>query len=119
MLSILSTTRSSLYGLPAEPSQSPMSSKNPNAQSMLSSVLSVGKSSVRKVGLAEIEQLIRSQPEVTGRVSVNDLGHDAEVGASSGIVRFAATYDAGNGVVTRDLVLRHAPGSAKQLFHEY
>jgi aminoglycoside phosphotransferase (APT) family kinase protein len=88
-------------------------------QSMLNTVISEGKSRVRSVSAAEIERFIRSQPGITGPVVISNVRANAEMGASNGIVLFTAQYDDGSGPVTRDLVLRHAPGSETRLFYEY
>lgn len=88
-------------------------------QSMLSSVIGAGKGVVHKVGADEIRRFIENQPDVRGGVDVTVIGDGGEVGASSGTVLFDATLDGGQGRVTRELVLRHAPLSDKRLFYEY
>jgi hypothetical protein len=90
-----------------------------DVQSMLSSVIGVGKTAVHKIGAAEIRRFIDNQPGIGGDVDATVLGDGGEVGASSGTVLFDATFDAGHGRVTRELVLRHAPVSDKRLFFEY
>ena len=96
-----------------------MSQPPPSAQSVLSSVISTGKSNVRKVAAEDIRRFIQSQPNIVGQVTVSNARSNAEVGASSGIVLFTARYDTGSGPVERPLVLRHAPGSETRLFFEY
>jgi len=90
-----------------------------DVQSMLSSVIGAGKIQVHKIGADEIRRLIENQPDVAGEVDVTVVGHGGEVGASSGTVLFDASFDTGQGRVTRELVLRHAPASDKRLFFEY
>ena len=90
-----------------------------DVQSMLSSVIGAGKDVVHKVGADEIRRFIENQPNVSGEVDVTVIGDGGEVGASSGTVLFDATLDSGQGRVTRELVLRHAPVSDKRLFFEY
>jgi aminoglycoside phosphotransferase (APT) family kinase protein len=90
-----------------------------DVQSMLSSVIGAGKTAVHKIGAEEIRRFIESQPDVGGEVQVTVVGDAGEVGASSGTVLFDATFDAGHGRITRELVLRHAPISDKRLFFEY
>ncbi|MCV7102830.1 phosphotransferase family protein [Mycobacterium palustre] len=90
-----------------------------DVQSMLSSVIGAGKNVVHKVGTEEIRSFIEHQPGIVGEVDVTVVGDGGEVGASSGTVLFDATFDAGQGRVTRELVLRHAPVSDKRLFFEY
>lgn len=89
-----------------------------DVRAMVSSVINAGKAAVHRVGAEQIQRFIEDQPGVRGLVLGNVRGA-GEVGASSGIVLFTATYDAGAGPVTRDLVLRHAPGSETRLFFEY
>ena len=90
-----------------------------DVQSMLSSVIGAGKNAVHKIGTDEIRRLIENQPDIGGAVDVTVVGDGGEVGASSGIVLFDATFDTGKGRVTRELVLRHAPVSDNRLFFEY
>jgi aminoglycoside phosphotransferase (APT) family kinase protein len=90
-----------------------------DVQSMLSSVIGAGKIAHHKIGADEIRRLIENQPDTVGEVDVEVVGDGGEVGASSGIVAFDATFDAGQGRVTRELVLRHAPVSNNRLFFEY
>lgn len=90
-----------------------------DVRSMLSSVIATGKAAVHKVGAVEIRRFIESQPDVAGDVEVTVVGDGSEVGASSGIVLFDTSYDSGQGRVTRELVLRHAPASERRLFFEY
>jgi aminoglycoside phosphotransferase (APT) family kinase protein len=90
-----------------------------DARSMLNSVINAGKAAVHKVDREQLLALIQNQPGISGPVAIDNLRGSGEVGASSGIVIFTATYDAGSGAVTRDLVLRHAPGSETRLFFEY
>jgi aminoglycoside phosphotransferase (APT) family kinase protein len=90
-----------------------------DVQSMLSSVIGAGKNIVHKVGAVEIRSFIEHQPDIVGEVEVTVIGDGGEVGASSGTVLFDATFDTGDGRVTRELVLRHAPVSDKRLFFEY
>jgi aminoglycoside phosphotransferase (APT) family kinase protein len=90
-----------------------------DVQSMLTSVIGAGKAAVHRIGADEIHQFISSQPDVVGGVDVTVLGDGGEVGASNGTVLFDASWDAGQGPVTRELVLRHAPGSDSRLFFEY
>ena len=90
-----------------------------DVQSMLSSVIGAGKTAVHKIGADEIRRFIENQPDIAGAVDVTVVGDGGEVGASSGTVLFDATFDAGAGRVTRELVLRHAPVSDKRLFFEY
>jgi aminoglycoside phosphotransferase (APT) family kinase protein len=96
-----------------------MTESNPSVQSAINTVIDAGKSSVRSVSVDAIRRFIESQPDVSGNVSVTPIEFEKEGGASSGIVRFSATYDHGDGIRTEDLVLRHAPGSERALFHEY
>jgi aminoglycoside phosphotransferase (APT) family kinase protein len=93
-------------------------SENDDVRSMVSSVINAGKAAVHQVGAEQVQRFIESQPGVRNLVLGNVRGA-GEVGASSGIVLFTAHYDAGSGPVTRDLVLRHAPGSDTRLFFEY
>jgi aminoglycoside phosphotransferase (APT) family kinase protein len=86
---------------------------------MLSSTINAGKSAVHQLGADEIQHFIQEQPGVVGRVLIENVRGAGAVGASSGIVLFTATYDIGSGSVTRDLVLRHAPGSDTRLYFEY
>lgn len=86
---------------------------------MLNSVISTGKSNVQKIGHAEILAFIQNQPGIVGEVRIDNLRGAGDVGASSGIVLFTVSYDAGQGPITREVVLRHAPGSDKRLYFEY
>jgi aminoglycoside phosphotransferase (APT) family kinase protein len=88
-------------------------------QSMLSSVIGAGKAAVLKIGADEIRRFVVNQPDVAGDVEVTVVGDGGEVGASNGTVLFDASYYAAHGRVTRQLVLRHAPGSDSRLFFEY
>ncbi len=90
-----------------------------DARSMLNSVISAGKAAVHHVGNEQLLAFVQSQPGIVGPVRLDRVGGASKVGASSGIVLFTATYDLGTGPVTRDLVLRHAPGSETRLFFEY
>ncbi|ORA07520.1 phosphotransferase family protein [Mycobacterium arosiense] len=90
-----------------------------DVQSMLSSVIGTGKAVVHKVGGEEIRRFIENQRDVAGGVEVTVIGDVGEVGASSGIVLFDASYESGLGRVTRELVLRHAPATERRLFFEY
>jgi aminoglycoside phosphotransferase (APT) family kinase protein len=90
-----------------------------DVQSMLSSVIGAGKIAAHKIGADEIRRFIENQPNIVGEVDVTVVGDGGEVGASSGVVLFDATFDAGQGRVTRELVLRNAPVSDKRLFFEY
>jgi aminoglycoside phosphotransferase (APT) family kinase protein len=87
--------------------------------SVVDSVISAGKSSVKRLGAEEIRRFMTHQPTIKGEVSMGELRGAGAVGASSGIVLFTATYDEGQGRVTRELVLRHAPGSDTRLYVEY
>jgi len=71
-----------------------------DVQSMLSSVIGAGKIAHHKIGADEIRRLIENQPDTVGEVDVEVVGDGGEVGASSGIVAFDATFDAGQGRVT-------------------
>jgi aminoglycoside phosphotransferase (APT) family kinase protein len=88
-------------------------------QTVLDSAISAGQNSRKSVRVAQIERLIAAQPNVSGPVAVRDVRATAKVGASSGIVIFTADYDDGHGRQSRDLVLRHAPGSEGRIFYEY
>lgn len=88
-------------------------------QSMLSSVIGAGKAAVLKIGADEIRRFVVNQPDVAGDVEVTVVGDGGEVGASNGTVLFDASHDTAHGRVTRQLVLRHAPGSDGRLFFEY
>jgi aminoglycoside phosphotransferase (APT) family kinase protein len=90
-----------------------------DVQSMLSSVIGAGKTAVHKIGADEIRRFIENQPNIGGKVDVTVIGDGGEVGASNGTVLFDAIFDTGQGRVTRELVLRHAPVSDKRLFFEY
>jgi aminoglycoside phosphotransferase (APT) family kinase protein len=90
-----------------------------DVQSMLNSVIGAGKTAVQKIGADEIHRFIENQPNIGGDLEVTVVGDGGEVGASSGTVLFDATFDAGQGRVTRELVLRHAPVSDNRLFFEY
>lgn len=90
-----------------------------DAQSMVNAVIGAGKAAVDKVGAKEIRRFIENQPDVAGDVEVTVVADAGEVGASSGIVLFDASYDTGDARVTRQLVLRHAPVSDRRLFFEY
>lgn len=90
-----------------------------SAQSMLKSVIGAGKASVRKVAASEIESFIRGQPDISATVKISNIRSNADVGASNGIVLFRAEYESGGVPQSRDLVLRHAPGSDSRLFFEY
>lgn len=90
-----------------------------DVQSMLSSVIATGKTAVHQIGAQEIRRFIENQPGVAGEVDVTVVADAGEVGASSGIVLFDASYDTGQARVTRELVLRHAPASERRLFFEY
>jgi aminoglycoside phosphotransferase (APT) family kinase protein len=90
-----------------------------DVQSMLSSVIGAGKTAVHKIGADEIRRFVCSQPDVAGDVDVTVVGNGGEMGASNGIVLFDARWDTAQGRVTRELVLRHAPGSDRRLFFEY
>jgi hypothetical protein len=74
-------------------------------------VIDAGKAVVLKVGTDEIRRLVQNQPDVAGDVEVTIVGDGGEVGASSGTELFDASYDSGQGRITRELVLRHAPAS--------
>ena len=88
-------------------------------QSVLTSVISAGKAAVRTIAPEDIQRFIASRPGVTGPVTISQVRANSAVGASSGIVLFAARYDSGSGPIERELVLRHAPGSDTRLFFEY
>ena len=88
-------------------------------QSVLTSVISAGKAAVRAIAPEDIQRFIASRPGVTGPVTISQVRANSAVGASSGIVLFAARYDTGSGPIERELVLRHAPGSDTRLFFEY
>lgn len=90
-----------------------------DAQSMVTSMIGAGKTAVHRIGAGEIRHFIENQPDVSGNVDVNLLGDGGDLGASNGIVLFDISYDTEQGRVTRELVLRHAPGSDKRLFFEY
>lgn len=90
-----------------------------DTRSMIDSVVSTGKAAVHKVGGEQILAFIQNQPGIVGTVGIDQLRGGGEVGASSGIVVFSANYDLGQGPITRDLVLRHAPNSDTRLFYEY
>ncbi|MBT8342439.1 MAG: phosphotransferase family protein [Desulfatitalea sp.] len=96
-----------------------LESTKEHASSMLKSVIATGKSVVHKIGPLQIRRLIESQDNVDGAVTIENVRSSGEVGASSGIVIFTATYNTGAGTVTSDLVLRHAPKSDARLFFEY
>lgn len=102
-----------------------MSTGDPNQQpatgveSMVDSVIRTGKSAVKQLGGEDIRRFIQNQPGITGQVTIDRVRGAGGVGASSGLVLFSATYDAGEGPATRELVLRHAPGSETRLFFEY
>ncbi|MET0985410.1 MAG: phosphotransferase family protein [Steroidobacteraceae bacterium] len=88
-------------------------------ESMVDRVISTGKAVVKQVGAEHVRRFIENQPDVTGQVTIENVRGSGGVGASSGLILFSATYDADSGPVTRDLVLRHAPGSDQRLFFEY
>lgn len=90
-----------------------------DVRTLINSVISTGKANVQQIGHAEILAFIQNQPGLVGEVRIDRLRGAGEVGASSGIVLFTVSYDAGNGPQTRDVVLRHAPGSDKRLYFEY
>jgi aminoglycoside phosphotransferase (APT) family kinase protein len=90
-----------------------------DVQSMLTSVIGAGKAAVQKIGAEQIRRFIENQPDVAGGVEVTVIGDGGEVGASNGTVLFDASFDAGQGRITRELVLRHAPGSDSRLFFDY
>lgn len=88
-------------------------------QSALNTVNTTGRSVIRTVSVEQIRHFIEAQPGMRGSVSIQDVAVHGDTGASSGIVRFRATYDVGQGPITRDLVLRHAPGTERRVFVEY
>ncbi|HEX9831495.1 MAG TPA: phosphotransferase family protein [Mycobacterium sp.] len=90
-----------------------------DVQSVLDSVIGAGKAAVHRIGADEIRQLIEHQPDIHGEVHIDITGDGGAVGASNGIVVFDAQWDSAEGPVTRELVLRHAPGSDRRLFLEY
>jgi len=90
-----------------------------DAQSIVTSMIGAGKTAVDRIGTEEIRHFIENQPDVGGNVEVTVLGDGGELGASNGIVLFDSSYDTEQGRVTRELVLRHAPGSDRRLFFEY
>lgn len=94
-------------------------SKSAGVQTMLNSMIGAGKSVLQKIGAEEIQRFIERQDGVAGPVSVDNVRGGGDVGASSGIVIFTASYHTGDSLVTRDLVLRHAPNSDSRLFYEY
>jgi aminoglycoside phosphotransferase (APT) family kinase protein len=94
-------------------------SQGGDAKSIMDSVIAAGKAAVHNVGSEEIRRFIQNQPGITGQVRIDRHPDGAEIGASNGFVRFAATYDAGAGVLTRDLVLRYAPSSEGRIFLAY
>lgn len=96
-----------------------MATGGARVQDLLDAVIETGQASRRTVEAPEIERFIASRPDVTGPVTVRNLRGNAKVGASSGIVIFTADYDEGKGRQTRDLVLRHAPGSDTRLWYDY
>lgn len=88
-------------------------------RSMLNSVIGAGKSVLKAMDLASVKAFIESQPEVIGPVSIDELQQSGDVGASSGIVIFAASLDRGDGPESAKFVLRHAPISESRLYFEY
>lgn len=90
-----------------------------NVQSMLDTVIGAGKSAVHKLKIEDIQRFIENQPGVGGQVTISNVRGAGEVGASSGIVLFTAAYRDGSATVSRELVLRHAPGSEARLWFEY
>ncbi|MET0546997.1 MAG: phosphotransferase family protein, partial [Caulobacterales bacterium] len=91
----------------------------PNVESMLSSIIQAGKSGVERLGADSIQRFLEAQPNVTGDVEILNMAHIGDVGASSGLVLFTARYETTSGPATRDLVLRHAPGSETRIYFEY
>lgn len=90
-----------------------------DAQAMVNSMIGAGKEAVHRIGADEIRHFIENQSDVAGNVEVTVIGDGGDVGASNGIVLFDASYDTTQGRITRELVLRHAPGSDRRLFFEY
>lgn len=95
------------------------SSDRHDPRALVDSVISTAKAAVLKVGGEQILGFIQNQPGIVGKVRIDGLRGSGEIGASSGIALFSASYDCGKGPVTRELVLRHAPGSETRLFFEY
>lgn len=103
----------------SQPKAPTTSAERGDTRSMVDSVISAGKAAVHHVGVEQILALMRGQPGMRDDIHIENVRGSGKVGASSGIVIFTATYDHGQGRVTRDLVLRHAPGSETRLFFEY
>lgn len=105
----------------SNPTNTPSNKQNSqyDPRSTLKSVIGVGKAAVTKVGVKEIGYFIEQQAEVRGNVTISNVDSAGDVGASSGIVLFTATYDTHAKKITRDLVLRHAPNSETRLFFNY
>lgn len=87
--------------------------------SALDSAIGAGKSAIPKIGAQQISRFMESQSDIAGDVRILDLRGTGEVGASSGTAIFTASYRTAHETVTRDLVLRHAPGTEKRIFAEY
>ncbi|MBB3600592.1 aminoglycoside phosphotransferase (APT) family kinase protein [Mycolicibacterium sp. BK556] len=102
-----------------EASASDLVSPTDDIQSVLDSVIGAGKSAVHRIGADEVRRLAEHQVDVRGEVRITVTGDGGEVGASNGIVVFDAEWDSADGPVSRELVLRHAPGSDRRLFFEY